>query len=154
MPVNADRVTEVRTRIAQIKPQAPDDDFVYDEELAEFGIDEATARQWAKDGIKAVKLTKNIVEVTGAGSFKVFLTKTAGNILTLGLGFLDIGLAEAALNVQSKRNIVEFEKQTGNVLVALELQNLLSQGRHTEMVIKMAEYDYEYRNIPDFLLNP
>ena len=45
MPVNGDRVTEVRTRIAQIKPQAPDDDFVYDEELAEFGIDEATARQ-------------------------------------------------------------------------------------------------------------
>ena len=147
--VNADRVTEVRTRIAQIKPQAPDDDFVYDEELAEFGIDEATARKWAKDGIKAVKLTKNIVEVTGAGSFKAFLTKTAGNILTLGLGFLDTSIASNTANLQTRLNIDKFFSETGDIDARVELQNLLSNGRYTEVVIKLSEYGYQYQNLLD-----
>ena len=82
------------------------------------------------------------------------MTKTAGNILTLGLGFLDTAIAKSILDVQTQANIERFFQETGDVLVKIELENLQADGRYTEIVLKMAEYGYQYKNIPDLLEIP
>ena len=62
--------------------------------------------------------------------------------------------AESVVKTQSARNINAFIQENGFSNVVLEFGSLLAQGRHTELVIKMAENGYEYKRLTESLPNP
>ena len=62
---------------------------------------------------------------------------------------MDTSIASNTANLQTRLNIDKFFSETGDIDARVELQNLLSNGRYTEVVIKLSEYGYQYQNLLD-----
>ena len=129
----------------------PVDDFVYDERLAEFGIDEGTARLLADQGydltVTGAQVLVRRISSTGLTSFSVGLTRIGGAFLSPAISVLDSAAANGVANLQTRRNIDEYYRLTNDLELTIYLRQLLSEGRHTDVALKLAEKGYQYQNL-------
>ncbi|WP_195732930.1 hypothetical protein [Glaciecola sp. MH2013] len=117
--------------------QSKKEDTSEDEPL----IDDETARALAEHGITVVQNSLYGADGTRLGSTT---TEAGGAIISVGISLLDAEIASRFIQIQTHRNI----KDTFGLYhpkMMPELQEMNRNGNYFGVIVKMAEYGYEYK---------
>lgn len=108
----------------------------------------STSRSLAKYGITAINSADKII-LKRNGSIVASIAKSSSSLLGPAISFLDAGVAQGVLRIQTKANIDRFYDKTGDIATTAKLRQRLSRGDHTGVVLKLLENGYRYKNLND-----
>ncbi|MBN4081890.1 hypothetical protein JYT10_00080 [Beggiatoa alba] len=110
-------------------------------------IDDATAKSLAQKGVTVVQNAGKIILQVDATGALINLSRQAGKLLGSGIGVLDASAAEGLVKGNAALNIRDFLGNGGGAEVAATMQNDLSRGDFTRLVIRFAENEAPFRSI-------